>query len=208
MAQTSVNTVPLWNGSDNIFYWGVPDTATYGETITVTATTQLSSFAFEIGQCSSNVAYRGEVYAWDSSNARATGAAIAETAPTTLPASGSYQLVTFNTGGVTLNPGTYVIFATTSKDQVGAPSSQCRFGSVANTGYPGGSFVFINNGPNPGQWTTGTWTTNWSGGLDLAMQINFGPAAAVPAASPMTLAVLGIGLMLTFFLLQMRKAKV
>jgi hypothetical protein len=28
-----------------------------------------------------------------------------------------------------------------------------------NAAYPGGQFVFINNGPNPAQWTTEAWST-------------------------------------------------
>ena len=56
------------------------------------------------------------------------------------------------------------------------PHSECRWGSVTNTAYAGGEFVFINNGTNVSQWTT----IRWSGiGEDLAFRLD-GLAPAVP----------------------------
>ena len=44
-----IDTTPQWNGTQFISSWGVPNTATYGQTITSTATqTRLSSFTFQL----------------------------------------------------------------------------------------------------------------------------------------------------------------
>jgi hypothetical protein len=190
LAQFSIDTIPFWNGTQFISSFGVPNTATYGQTITVSAgVTPLNSFSVEIGNCGADVTMRGEVYAWNGT--MATGPALFESAPYTLPNSSSFQLVTFSTGGLTLPAGTYVLFASTSRDQAGAPNSACRWGSVADTAYPGGNFVFLNNGANPALWTSGTWSAI---SYDLAMRVN-GLTNPVPAASTTSL-LIGFALLL------------
>jgi hypothetical protein len=190
-----INTIPLWNGTDFISSFGVPNTATYGQTITVSSNATINSFAFEIGYCGADVTMRGEVYAWD--GAKATGSALFESAPYTLPNSASFQLVSFNTGSLSLPAGRYILFASTSRDQTGAPSSACRWGSLGNFAYLGGQFQFLNNGPDPAPWTSTNWQTIAS---DLAMQV-FGSgleASSIPASSPTSLlitiaALMGVG---------------
>ena len=137
---------------------------------------------------------RGEVYAWDGS--KATGSALFESAPVTITNSSSYQLVTFNTGAITLQPGNYVLFASTSRDQSGAPSSACRWGSVVNTAYPPGNFVYMNNATNVAMWTSSTWNTISE---DLAfsvvgLAVPSSSAAGAPAASTTSL-LIGFGVL-------------
>jgi len=182
-AQFSINTIPLWNGTSFISSFGVTDTATYGETITVPAgASPLNAFSFEIGNCGANVTMRGEVYAWNGT--MATGAALYESAPFTLTDSAAFQLVTFTPGSLTLPAGQYVLFASTSKDQSGAQHSACRWGALTNdTGYTGGAFVFMNNTANAALWTTNAWSNIAE---DLAFQVT-GLSAAVPAASTTSL---------------------
>ncbi|MCX6628319.1 MAG: hypothetical protein NTW28_11905 [Candidatus Solibacter sp.] len=190
LAQGPINTIPVWNGTTFISSFGVTNTATYGETITVSAgASALNSFAFEIGNCSASVTFRGAIYAWDGT--KATGASLFESATTSVAPGSTYTLVTFNTGGLVLPAGTYVLLASTSRDQSGAPSSSCRWGSVGNnTAYAGGTFVYLNNGPNPSEWTTNTWSTI---AQDLAFQVDglvlpsSTPAQAAPAASTISL---------------------
>ena len=130
---------------------------------------------------------------------KATGASLFESPTMSVSAGSSYSLVTFSTGGLTLPAGNYVLFASTSKDQSGAPSASCRWGSVGNnTAYPGGTFVYINNGPNPGQWTTNVWS---SIAQDLAFQVSGlstsappPPAQGAPAASTTSLLIAFAGL--------------
>ena len=157
-AQNSIDTIAGWNGTSSISSFGVVNTATYGETITVGAgASPLNSFSFEIGHCSAGVTFRGEVYAWDGT--KATGSSLFESPTMTVPADSSFHLVTINVGGISLAPGTYVLFASTSKDQDMAPNAGCQWGALTNnTGYAGGQFVYLNNGPLPAQWTTNIWS--------------------------------------------------
>jgi hypothetical protein len=189
MADDLINTIPVWDGSQYISSFGVVNTATYGQTITVAGSSMhMQSFAVEIGYCGASVTFRGEVYAWDGS--KATGASLFEGSVQTIPNTSSYQLYTINTGSLTLPPGNYVVFLSTSKDQSGAPSSACRFGSVTNTSYGGGQFVYINNGANPALWTTNAWSTIAS---DLAIQITgYGGVPGVPLPSSLPLVVFGL----------------
>jgi hypothetical protein len=185
-----INTIPRWDGTSFISAFGVPNTATYGQTVTVVAgATPLKSFSFEIGHCGASVTLRGSVYAWDGS--KATGPSLYESPARTITTGDAFQLVTFNVGDLSLVPGTYVLMASTSQDQTGAPSSACRWGSLqSNTLYAGGQFVFINNGPDPAAWTTVTWS---SIPRDLAFQVD-GVAVAVPAASTASLLICFAGL--------------
>jgi hypothetical protein len=179
LAQPSPDTIPRWDGSSSISYFGVTDTATYGQTITVYGGySPLNGFAFEIGQCNANVTFRGHVYAWDGS--KATGSSLFDSPVMSVPAGSGYRLVTFNTGELALAPGTYVLFASTSQDQAGAPYSACRWGALPGNDryYAGGHFVFLNNGPNPATWTTGNWSSIY---YDLAFRVD-GLAAPAPSA--------------------------
>jgi len=190
-AQFSIDTIASWNGTSFISSFGVPNTATYGQVITVAAgSTPLNNFSFEIGNCNNPVNFRGEVYAWNGT--QATGPSLFESPIMSVPASSSFQLVTFNVGSLSLPAGTYVLFASTSQDQSGAPGSGCRWGALTNdTTYPGGSFKFQNNGTVTSQWTSATWSTI---NEDLAFQVSglippssiSGPVQA-PAASTTSL---------------------
>ncbi len=182
----AINTITGWNGTSFISSFGVPNTATYGQTITVAAgATPLNSFSVEIGSCGANVTLRASVYAWDGS--KATGASLFTSPAMTITNSSAYQLVTFSTGGISLPAGMYVLFASTSQDQTGAPSSACRWGSVVNTAYAGGQFVFQNNTSDISQWTSSPWSTI---AQDLAFQVDglvTSPATGAPAASTTSL---------------------
>jgi hypothetical protein len=187
MSQGPINTIPSWDGAEFIQSFGVPDTATYGQTINIAPrTAAVASFGFEIGNCSASVSLRGEIYAWDGT--KATGSSLFESPVTIVNASNSFRLVLFNTPGLSLPAGNYVLFATTSRDQSGAPASGCQFGSLDDTAYPAGYHVYLNNGTDFGQWTSGAWDTL---PLDLAFQVNLAqpvtPVAGTPAASPTTL---------------------
>ena len=200
-AQNSIDTIAGWNGTSSISSFGVVNTATYGETITVGAgASPLNSFSFEIGHCSAGVTFRGEVYAWDGT--KATGSSLFESPTMTVPADSSFHLVTINVGGISLAPGTYVLFASTSKDQDMAPNAGCQWGALTNnTGYAGGQFVYLNNGPLPAQWTTNVWSNIAE---DLAFQVNglvtsSVSASGAPAASTTSLLIgfaglIGVGL--------------
>ena len=164
-----IDTTPQWNGTQFISSWGVPNTATYGQTITPTATqTRLSSFTFQLFQSSGTAPqYQAFVYQWDPTNQRITGSALFGSSVFTAPSGAAFTPVTINTGGVVLTPGQqYVLFLTTSTI-TGQANAAYRYGSVGNTAYTGGQFVFQNNGTNFNQLSTNNWSFI---ALDLAFQ--------------------------------------
>lgn len=195
-AQLTIDTTPFWNGTDNVSPFGLPYTATYGQTITApVADPILTSFSFEMNLPASDV-FQTYVFAWD--GAEASGTALYTSAVTSTAGTG-FQEVTFNTGNLALNPGSsYVLFASVSQD----PSSGTgALGQPGNSDvYSGGQFVYLSNGTDASLWTTSPWTQGYLGtGGDLAFKATFSP---VPEPSVLTLAGLGgLGL----FLLLRRK---
>lgn len=179
----NITTMPSWNGSSFISSFGVTNTATYGQTITIPSgpNQTLSSFTFQIGNCSNAVTFRGHVYAFNGSSA--TGSSLFDSAPITIPASsGTFQAVTVVTPGVTLAPGLYTLFVSTSEDQAGALNSACRFGFLTADDYSGGNFYFLNNGSSPAQWTTVAWSVI-SRDLAFTAVLTGGAPAPVPTLS-------------------------
>jgi uncharacterized protein with beta-barrel porin domain len=186
-AQT-INTVPQWNGTSFISSWGVPNTATYGQTFTPnSAQTTLSGFTMYLNQSSGTAPnYQAFVYAWDSVNSRISGPALFTSAPLVAPTTGVgvFAPVAINTGSVTLTPGQqYVLFLTTSS-QVNGANGVYRYGALTNnTAIPNGQFVFQNNGTNFGNLSTTTWSNI---GEDLAITISLSGflAALLPPGAP------------------------
>lgn len=166
----NIDTTPFWNGSSFISTWGTPNTATYGQTITPTATqTRLSGFTFYLSQSGGTAPqYQAFVYQWDAANQRITGPAIYTSGVLMAPSGSAYTPVIINTGGVALSAGQqYVLFLTTSTVG-GQPSGSYRYGALTNnTAYAGGQFVFFNNGSNFAQLSSSGWS---SIAEDLAFQ--------------------------------------
>lgn len=157
----NIDTVPSWNGTSFISSWGVPNTATYGQTITPTAQQgRLQSFTFYLSMAAGTAPqYQAMVYQWDPVNLRITGNALYTSGALTAPTGSAYTPVTINTGNLRLPAGLqYVLFFTTSTF-TGQANATYRYGALTgNTTYPGGQFVFFNNGTNFGQLSTGTWS--------------------------------------------------
>jgi hypothetical protein len=202
LATTTIDTTPLWSGSDSVsqFGWGQFNTATWGQTVTVPATdTKLDSFTFYV-QLDPSVLFRGEVYAWDNTDQHATGPALYESSPmhttcntpSTPPCNSSgFQPITLNTGGINLTAGAqYVLFVTVSKDWAantatcvaqGPDLGSCPVASSGQSGiipnqdvYPGGDFVYIYNMDDTSKWTTMMWQNFTSQGLfDSAFKASF-----------------------------------
>lgn len=177
----TLETSSVWNGSNYISSYGVPNTATYGQTFLPTATqTSLLDFTFYLslasGTPTQNQAF---VYQWDPSTSRIVGSALYQSPVLNAPSGVAYTPVTVTTGGVTLLAGTqYVVFFTTST-VTGQANGVYRWGSVAtNTPYPGGQFVYQNNGTNFANLSAVSWSAI---AQDLAFIFKFAdPAAAIP----------------------------
>src|SRR6476646_5687451 len=96
----SIDTTPQWDGINAITDWGVPNTATYGQTITATATqARLSSFTFQLSHWLGPASqYQAFVYQWDATNQRITGNALFSSGVLTAPSGVVFTPVTINTG--------------------------------------------------------------------------------------------------------------
>jgi uncharacterized protein with beta-barrel porin domain len=144
--------------------WGLPDTATYGETITATASdTRLSSFTFYLDGGSTTAApqFQAFVYQWNAATKEIAGPALYASPVMTAPLGNAFSPVTIPTKGVKLTPGQqYVLFFTTSSVSQPATSSSYRYGALPNTtAYPGGQFVFQNNNTNFAALSASGWST-------------------------------------------------
>ena len=165
-----IDTTPQWDGINSISDWGVPNTATYGQTITATATqARLSSFTFQLNQQSGVVPqYQAFVYQWDPTNQRITGNALFSSGVLTAPSGAVFTPVTINTGSVVLTPGQqYVLFLTTSTITGQATGKYVYGAPPNNAAYGGGQFVYLNHA-NFSQLTTSSWNTHLL--QDLAFQ--------------------------------------
>jgi uncharacterized protein with beta-barrel porin domain len=182
----NIDTIPQWNGTSFISSWGVPNTATYGQTFIPTVSqTRLSSFTFEVAQTSGTAPqYQAFVYQWDPVNRRLTGSALYTSAVVTAPTGAAFTPVTFNAGNVTLTAGQqYVLLLSTSNQQPQANGSY-KWGALTNnTAVPSGQFVFNNNGANFGSLSTTTWSFI---GEDLAFRavLNGVLGPLLPAGAP------------------------
>jgi len=171
-AAQTVDTIALWNGATGLTPFGIPAYGTYGQTFTVTQGAILQRVDFLVGNCAAGLDFRFELYAWD--GAKATGPAIRESSVITLPTSPLWSFVSVTTR-VALVPGEYVLFASTARDQAGAPNSVCNFAAVLDPAtYTGGRFVFLNSAANPNLWTGTTWGTYPA---DLAIRAVMTPAS-------------------------------
>ena len=155
----SIDTTASWDGKSTIDPFAFPNTATYGQTVTVpSGATELDSFTFYMS-LPSTLVFRGEVYAWNDVTHVATGSALFESPQTHTDTTGVMQAVTFNTGGLKLSAGAkYILFASISRDYAAdATSGSGTWAYVGADAYPGGGFYFLNNGGDPNLWTSSTW---------------------------------------------------
>lgn len=183
-ASVAINTIPQWDGNSAINSFGVPNTETYGQTVTVPAgETSMTSFRFMISVTSGGpIQAQAFVYAWDTVNSHTTGAALFQSSTVTI-SDPTFQPYTFTIpGGAPVTAGqVYVIFLTTS--QSAQVNSSSRWGALTyNAAVPGGQFVFQNNGTNFGNLAVVSWS---SIAEDLAFAVAFGGAPLDASNIPM-----------------------
>lgn len=176
--------------------WGYPNTATYGQTITVPSSDPLlDGFSFHVMQyrdgftglptsTPATIAYRAYIYRWTGS--MATGSAVWTSGPqtlTTTAGSPAAQEVAFNTGALPLDPGAqYVAFLSVSEDYAANTTGDKACFANAAVSYSGGSWAFLNNAGDASKWTTTAWSVSSS---DLAFKASF--SAPAPPPPPATI---------------------
>jgi hypothetical protein len=186
-----IDTFGDWDGTSFVSPFGYPNTATYGQTITVPVQGDdvLTSFSFTMRQSQTgNTVFKGFVYSWDGTKA---GTQRFESSEMSVPTGAGFHPVIFDTGALSLDPGTYVLFASTSESTGSGQAvwGQPQFQDV----YDGGGFVFLNNGSDETRWTLDPWTTGFlGGGGDLAFSATF-ESQTTPVPEPGSLPLLGGG---------------
>lgn len=183
--QTTIDTYPAWVAANmtGAAPFGEPNTATMGQTFTAPAgDVFLNSFSFWLQDSTqpgnpNPVDFAAYVMGWNGT--RATGSILYQSAAqvtTNNGGAGGFAQFTFSTGGILLTPGTqYVAFLSASNffdgDQNGVTMGWVGDG----TAYPGGDFVFANNGGDFGSLSTDP--SAWDGSRigDAAFQASFGP---------------------------------
>jgi hypothetical protein len=188
----SVSTVPAWDGTTLIGPFGSPDTATYGQVVTVPAgESRLSGFTFYV-EIPTALTFRAFVYAWNEAEGRATGPALFEGPDTHTTEPAVFQPITVNVGSLSVSAeAQYVLFFSISHDQAsdeGVAHADGRYGRLPTAApqYEGGNFVFENNEYNDVQWTGSSWSST---GSDLAFSAEFTGEPSISSVPLLTAAV-------------------
>lgn len=184
-----IDTTGIFTG--NIFPFGYPNTATYGQTFTVSGPdTVLNGFSLYLdGNYTQDV--RGYVGNWDGSK---VGNILYTSATVSVSGAGLHELA-FSTGGLALTQGSsYVAFLSVSEllGQSGA-----AFDMPFGTNSIEGQFVYINNGTDFAQLTSTPWSLSYVGDDDVWFKADFGGAQSVPEPSSLALAGFGIAALLS-----------
>lgn len=175
---------------------GTPNTQTYGQTITVPTDNILTSFSFWLGRTSTNfpdpsdvsLSFMAYVYEWNDGASMATGSALYTSGVYTHNATPAtpFTEYTLSTGSLSLATGsTYALFLSTSGL---AGDGHVQWEAATSDEYPGGHFIFQNNGEDTGEWTSSPWGSGFAS--DLHFEANFTAATTVP--EPSAIALLGL----------------
>ena|SRR5271157_459063 len=175
-------------------YWhplGYPDTATYGETFTAPSSpnTNLADFGFYMAGPTTpgDIIMSAYIATWTGTQA----GTLLYTSPSVDYLNTGNAFLTFNTGGLALNPGgNYVMFLSVSQ-YYGQSTGESYISSGGAT-IPGGNFVYYNNEGNFNELFTSGWNAQ---GIkpDWAVNLDFNSGAG-STPEPGTLALLGTGL--------------
>jgi len=183
----SLDTTSYWDGSSTIQPWGVPDTATYGQTFLAPEPT-LTDFTFYIqGDVGVNLYYKAVVMNWAGSllgggGGGGTGVPLWVSPSLFFNGNGAFQAVTVTTPGVPLVVGSPYVMALTVSDPVDYAASTgtthwgiWTFNHAPASASGGGGFAFYNNANfGIGSLTAGPWDNDTDFG-DLAFKADFVP---------------------------------
>ncbi|WP_017653569.1 PEP-CTERM sorting domain-containing protein [Fortiea contorta] len=178
----TIDTTPSWNGSTEISSFGEPDTATYGQTFTVGTDNIINSFTFYLKN-NPGVDFAGYIAAWDGTKAQ--GPILYNSGVRSTGAGGGFQEFAFNTGGIALTSGAQYVAFLSASNFFDGNFATTTLGYLGQDVYPGGGFVFLNNGSDFSQLTTTAWQTFIGDGVDdTAFKASFN---AQPVPEPLTI---------------------
>ncbi len=191
-----ITTLPSWNGFSDIGTFGEPNTATYGQTITVGATdTFLTDFSFRMRTFDGATSrFEGIVMKWDQATFRAVGPVLFSSGLKTNTGPGTgFNNINITTN-VNLTQNTQYVLFLSASNFFNSSNENSNFGYIpGNPGaYSGGQFVYQNNGSNFALLTSNSWES--FGGNDLAFTANLTPGPAVnPTPAPAGAVLFGLG---------------
>lgn len=189
---TVIDTTAPLVGSWHPF--GESNTATYGQTFTITGDNILNAFSLYLTDpVADPVDFKGYLYEWNGS--RATGAALFASANQQFTGSPSATPTefSFSTGSIALEVGkTYVAFLSASGlfDGVASTAGMPFSGAFGTDALTGGNFVYYNNGNDFSLLTTTHWDRT-SGVDDVWFKATLSSSQVL---EPATLALMGLGL--------------
>lgn len=179
-ASTTITNVPAWDGSTDIFYFGAPDTANYGQTF-LSPGGNLNSVTFQLLEGNAGN-FKLVVADWNGN--ALTGAPLYESAP--LYFDGSAGAYSFSPNLATTPGGNYIAFMTVAG--VANPASTVRVGGTFGDTITSGAFRYLNtSGAAP---TVGAnWDTYFV--QDMAFTAVFD---AVPEPATWAMMIAGFGM--------------
>ena len=193
-----INTFSVWNGVDDAFPFGSPNTATYGETITAPGGVLNDfSFWFTNGTNGGALQYSAYVGTWTGT---AVGAVLWQSGGTfTGNGTSAFVQQQFNTGGLALTSGqVYALFVNASPYITAHPSTTATdfLGATLTSTYAGGAYIYTNNGNDFNgifnSWDQPGGTGAFCGTCDLALVAHFSAGTVTPEPATMTLFATGL----------------
>lgn len=184
-------TITTFPSTTVIYQFGVPDSSTYGQTLTVPLGANiLDNYTFELQYGSgSSVPFQLYIAQWNGVDA--VGAPIYTSQVLDAPSAGA-ETYTVQTDLSVVSGQQYVVYISTSNEDRSSSGVFYEFGSYAP--YTGGGFVYENNGSDTSQWTGGQWST-WPV-PESAFTANFSTSNATPAPAAVVPMLTGLALRL------------
>jgi len=182
-AQTTISTMPAWNGTLAVTSFGQPASIaadTYGQTFTVPAGfPELTDFNLRLGyNFGGGLSFTACIMAWDGKEA--IGTVLYQSSATNIDSSAQgLNVIDFPIDSLTLTPGDTYVFFLLAAPGSGGPATAALAVTGDSNSYAGGNFVFTNsNGSISNLSTPWTQTDAASSFGDTVFSATFNPLVA------------------------------